>query len=269
MHQLVIFGATGRMGQSLIRALGENQHFALCGAVASPQSAALGKNPLGAGAAAAAAEGNVVVTHDAALALAGATVAIDFSLPQAVGAHASACAAAGVPLLVGATGMDAATLQRVADAAQRIAVLVAPNTSVGVTVVAKLAALAAQALGSGYDVEILEAHHRMKRDAPSGTALSLGETVARARGTSLGASAVFDRHGQTGPRAPGSIGFSVVRAGDIIGEHTVLFAAEGERIEITHRASDRLNFARGALRAAEWLIGRPAGRYSMVDALGL
>jgi 4-hydroxy-tetrahydrodipicolinate reductase len=133
----------------------------------------------------------------------------------------------------------------------------------------KLATLAARALGTGYDVEILEAHHRMKRDAPSGTALSLGEAVARTRGTTLSASAVYERHGVAGPRSPGSIGFSVVRAGDIVGEHTVLFAADGERIEITHRATDRLNFARGALRAAEWLIGRPAGLYHMDDVLGL
>jgi 4-hydroxy-tetrahydrodipicolinate reductase len=265
VHQLAIFGATGRMGRSLIRALGESGRFELCAAVASPQSASLGMSPFGGGAA----EGGLAVTHDVEGALARATVAIDFSLPEAVGAHVSACAAAGVPLLVGVTGLNGATLELVARAAQNIAILIASNTSVGVNVVAKLAALAARALGPSYDVEILESHHRMKRDAPSGTALSLGEAVARARGTSLGAAAVYERHGETGPRVPGSIGFSVVRAGDIVGEHTVLFAAEGERIEITHRASDRLNFARGALRAADWLIGRPAGRYSIEDALGL
>jgi 4-hydroxy-tetrahydrodipicolinate reductase len=267
MQQLVIFGATGRMGQSLIRALDESADFELCAAVASPQSLSLGKSPFPVGAERAGR--GVVVTHDVARALAGATIAVDFSLPQAVGAHASACAAVGVPLLIGATGMDAATLGLVAEAARRIAVLVAPNTSIGVNVVAKLVAMAAAALGPGYDAEILESHHRMKRDAPSGTALSLGETVAGARGTTLSASGVFERHGHTGARAPGSIGFSVVRAGDIVGEHTVIFAAEGERIEITHRASDRQNFARGALRAAAWLVGRPAGRYSMQDVLGL
>jgi len=262
-HQLVIFGATGRMGRSLVHALAENPRFALKGAVASPSSAGLGKSPFGAGTA-----GGVVITDDAQRALAGATLAIDFSLPQAVGAHACACAEAGVPLLIGATGLDAAALASVESAARRIAVLLAPNTSIGVAVVAKLVALAAEALGPGYDVEILEAHHRMKRDAPSGTALRLGETVARVRGRTLDRSAVYDRHGQTGPREPGSIGFSVVRAGDIVGEHTVLFAAEGERIEITHRATDRLGFARGALRAAEWLIGRPAGLYRMEDLVG-
>lgn len=263
MHQLVIFGATGRMGQALIHALDQSTTFRLSGALASPGSASLGKSPPGTTA------GDVVVTHDAALALAAATVAVDFSLPQAVGLHANACAAAGVPLVVGATGLDAATVALLETAARGIAVLVAPNTSVGVNVMTKLAALAARALGTGYDVEILESHHRMKRDAPSGTALSLGEAVARARGTTLSASAVYERHGVAGRRSPGSIGFSVVRAGDIVGEHTVLFAADGERIEITHRATDRLNFARGALRAAEWLIGRPAGLYHMDDVLGL
>jgi 4-hydroxy-tetrahydrodipicolinate reductase len=243
--------------------LEQNTIFRLSGAVASPDSASLGKSPPGTTA------GDVVVTQDAALALAAATVAVDFSMPQAVGLHANACAAAGVPLVVGATGLDAATVALLETAARRIAVLVAPNTSVGVNVMTKLATLAARALGTGYDVEILEAHHRMKRDAPSGTALSLGEAVARTRGTTLSASAVYERHGVAGPRSPGSIGFSVVRAGDIVGEHTVLFAADGERIEITHRATDRLNFARGALRAAEWLIGRPAGLYHMDDVLGL
>ncbi|MGA2710634.1 MAG: 4-hydroxy-tetrahydrodipicolinate reductase [Steroidobacteraceae bacterium] len=263
MHQLVIFGATGRMGQALIRALDQSTIFRLSGAVASPGSVSLGKIPPGMVA------GDVVVTQDAVRALAAATVAVDFSLPQAVGLHANACAAAGVPLVVGTTGLDVATVALLEAAARRIAVLVAPNTSVGVNVMTKLAALATRALGTGYDVEILESHHRLKRDAPSGTALSLGDAVAHARGTTLSASAVYERHGEAGPRATGSIGFSVVRAGDIVGEHTVLFAADGERIEITHRATDRLNFARGALRAAEWLIGRPAGLYHMDDVLGL
>jgi 4-hydroxy-tetrahydrodipicolinate reductase len=148
-------------------------------------------------------------------------------------------------------------------------VLVAPNTSVGVSVVARLAAMAASGLGAGYDVEIFDAHHRMKRDAPSGTALALGEAVAQARAVSLNDVAAFNRSGQNAPRLPGSIGFSSLRAGDIVGEHTVTFAAAGERIEITHRATDRLTFARGALRAAGWLVGRPAGLYGMQDVLGL
>ena len=147
--------------------------------------------------------------------------------------------------------------------------LIAPNTSVGVNVMARLLELASAALGAHYDVEISEAHHRMKRDAPSGTALALGEVVAAARGETLDNLAVFDRHGTLKPRTRGTIGFSVVRAGDIVGEHTVMFAAPGERIEITHRATDRMIFARGALQAAGWLIGRPAGLYSMENVLGL
>ena len=147
--------------------------------------------------------------------------------------------------------------------------LIAPNTSVGVSAVAKLVSMAAAGLGPSYDVEIFEAHHRMKRDAPSGTALALGEAVAQARGVSLQEVAIYDRTGHGGPRTPGSIGFSVLRAGDIVGEHTVTFAAAGERVEITHRATDRITFARGALRAAEWLVGRPTGLYGMHNVLGL
>ena len=148
-------------------------------------------------------------------------------------------------------------------------VLIAPNTSVGVAVMAHMLKQATAALGPHYDVEIYEAHHRSKRDAPSGTALALGEAVAAARGERLADIAVFDRHGSFAPRQPGSIGFAVMRAGDIVGEHTVTFAAAGERLELTHRAADRSTFARGALRAAEWLIGRPAGLYGMHDVLGL
>jgi 4-hydroxy-tetrahydrodipicolinate reductase len=209
------------------------------------------------------------VTADARAALRGAAVAIDFSLPQAVAAHAEACADAGVPLLVGTTGLDAQSLSRLEACTRRIAVVLAPNTSVGVNVMINLAARAARALDAGFDVEIHEAHHRMKRDAPSGTALALGAAVAEARGTSLAAVGVYAREGNIGPRPPAAIGFSVVRAGDIVGEHTVLFAGEGERIEITHRAGDRMGFARGALRAARWLIGRAPGLYRMSDVLGL
>jgi 4-hydroxy-tetrahydrodipicolinate reductase len=148
-------------------------------------------------------------------------------------------------------------------------VLIAPNTSVGVGVLRQLVGLAAAALGEGFDVEVSEAHHRGKRDAPSGTALSLGEAVAQARGAALADIAVYERHGVSDPRKTGSVGFSVLRAGDIVGEHTVTFASAGERLELTHRATDRMVFARGALRAAEWLIGRPAGLYGMRDVLGL
>jgi 4-hydroxy-tetrahydrodipicolinate reductase len=169
--------------------------------------------------------------------------------------------------VVGTTGFDAAARAQLERAAHKIAVLLAPNTSVGVAVLRKLVAQAAQALGQGYDVEISEAHHRLKRDAPSGTALSLGEAVANARGQVLSDVAVYDHHATSSPRSAGSIGFSVVRAGDIVGEHTVMFAAAGERVEITHRATDRMTFARGALRGAAWLLGRPPGLYAMQDVL--
>jgi 4-hydroxy-tetrahydrodipicolinate reductase len=263
MPGLALFGATGRMGRSLLQALADFRgSLHLSGALASAGSASLGEELEVAGV-----PSGVRVTADVEAALAGADVAVDFSLAPAVVVHAEACAAAGVGLLVGATGLDAAGVTRIERAAQRIPIVLAPNTSLGVNLMARLAALAAESLAD-YDVEISEAHHRMKRDAPSGTALALGEAVARARGTDLGAAAVMARQGTSGPRVPGSIGFSVVRAGDIVGEHTVLFAGDGECLAITHRATDRKGFARGALQAAAWLVGRPAGLYRMNDVLG-
>jgi 4-hydroxy-tetrahydrodipicolinate reductase len=258
---LVVFGITGRMGQSLLRALCEDSRFKLTGAVASAASSRLGED--------AAAEGQpcgVKITADPSDVLNAGCVALDFSLGDAVAAHARACAQTGAPLLVGTTGFDAAARAQLERAAQVIPVLIAPNTSVGVAVLSKLVAVATFSLGSSYDVEIFEAHHRLKRDAPSGTALSLGEIVAGERGQRLNDVAAFDRFGNS-PREPGSIGFSVLRAADIVGEHTVTFAAAGERLEITHRATDRITFARGALRAAAWLTGRPAGLYGMQDVL--
>ena len=271
-HPLIVFGITGRMGQSLIRALREGAPFQLHGAVASPASKRLGQE--------CAADGpptGVLITADATAALKAATlkaaagepgaVAMDFSVSGAVAAHAQACAQAGVPLLVGTTGFDAAAQAELNSAAKKVAVLIAPNTSVGVAVLSELVAQAAVALGEAFDVDISEAHHRTKRDAPSGTALSLGEAVARARGESLSEVAVYARYGKDTPRSHGSIGFSVVRAGDIVGEHTVSFTGAGERLELTHRAWDRMTFAWGALRAAAWLPGRPAGLYGMQDVL--
>jgi 4-hydroxy-tetrahydrodipicolinate reductase len=261
---LVIFGITGRMGQSLIAALREGSAFHLHGATASADSVRAGRD--------AAADGQatgVKVTADCVAALKDSSVAVDFSVGSAVAAHARACSEAGVPLLVGATAFDAAATADLERAAKSIAVLIAPNTSVGVATLSQLVAQAARALGETYDVEISEAHRRDKRDAPSGTALSLGEVVAKSRGRTLSEVAVFDRHGADVARGPGSIGFSVVRAGDIVGDHTVTFAAAGERLELTHRSTDRMIFARGALRAAAWLIGRPAGLYGMKDVLGL
>jgi 4-hydroxy-tetrahydrodipicolinate reductase len=267
---VAIFGISGRMGQSLLRALREPVQAAagkgvlhLSGAVASPGSAALGRD--------AAAEGapcGLVVTDDAALALTHAQVALDFSQATAVAANARACASAGVALLVGTTGLDAAAHEALKAAALQVPVLIAPNTSLGVSLLLELVATAARALDLDYDVEISEAHHRAKRDAPSGTALALGAAVAEARGGDLSQLAVFERRGSQAPRVAGTIGFSSLRAGDIVGDHTVTFASAGERLELTHRATDRMTFARGALRAAVWLSGRPPGLYRMADVFG-
>jgi 4-hydroxy-tetrahydrodipicolinate reductase len=261
---LAIFGITGRMGQSLVRALRETPGFSLSGAIASTTSGRLGQDAAGEGA-----PTGVLITSDPGSGIRGASVALDFSSSSAAAAHAHACAAAGVPILIGATGLDAASRADLTQAARDIPVLIAPNTSVGVSVLVELVSMAASRLGPSYDVEIFEAHHRTKRDAPSGTALALGEAVAGARGRDLEEVAIYDRAGHGAPRSAGSIGFSSLRAGDIVGEHTVTFAAAGERIEITHRATDRITFARGALRAAEWLIGRPAGLYGMRNVLEL
>lgn len=265
MRPLAIFGITGRMGQTLLRALNEpSSGFSLSGAVASGGSARLGLDAAGEGPLT-----GILITSDSAAGLRGASVAVDFSVADRVAAHAGDCAAAGVPLLIGATGFDEASRGAIEQAARKIPVLIAPNTSVGVGVVTQLAASAALGLGPAYDVEIFEAHHRMKRDAPSGTALALGQAIAGARGETLEQVAVYDRTALNAPRRPGSIGFSSLRAGDIVGEHTVVFATAGERVEITHRATDRITFARGALRAAGWLIGQPAGLYGMKNVLGL
>src|ERR1700730_17075025 len=267
MSGIAIFGITGRMGQTLVRALRERgaaPPLRLVGAVASPRSSRLGSD-----AAADGAPTGVMVTADPRAALRDAAVAVDFSLPQCVADNARACMAARVPLLVGATGFDGATREVLPAAAAVIPVLIAPNTSMGVNLVARLVKLAARALGPGYDVEISEAHHRMKRDAPSGTALALGEIVAGGSGRKVAAVAGFAGHGSDAQRRAGDIGFAVLRAGDIVGEHTVTFAVGGERVEITHRATDRVTFAHGALRAAAWLPGRPPGLYAMDEVLGL
>jgi 4-hydroxy-tetrahydrodipicolinate reductase len=264
MHSLAVFGITGRMGQSLVQVLRETRAFRLSGAIASRQSARLGEDAAGPGEAT-----GVAITADVAQGLLGAAVAVDFSIGDCVAAHAGACAAAGIPLLVGATGFDGASRDALVRAARVIPVLIAANTSVGLSVVTQLVSMAAARLGPSYDAEIIETHHRMKRDAPSGTALALGEAIAQARAVSLRDVATCDRADGSGPRSPGSIGISSVRGGDIVGEHTVIFATAGERVEITHRAADRATFARGALRAAEWLMGQPAGLYGMEHVLGL
>lgn len=196
-------------------------------------------------------------------------VVIDFTRPEGTLAHVAACRAAGKKLVIGTTGFSPAQAEAIHAAAQHIAIVMAPNMSIGVNVQLKLVELAARALGPEYDIEVFEIHHRMKVDAPSGTALLLGQGAAAARGTSLGESAEFARHGATGARQAGKVGFSVARGGDVVGDHTVFFAGPGERLEITHRSASRANYAQGALRAARFLAGRERGLFDMQAVLGL
>jgi 4-hydroxy-tetrahydrodipicolinate reductase len=265
--EISILGAAGRMGRTLIRLLqAQPQRYRLCGALTIAADPLLGKD---AGLVAGGEACGVPLVADAGTALAHARVAIDFTLPAATADHLRACASAGIPLVLGTTGLDEALRGTLVATARTLPVLYARNFSVGVTLLTALAQLAAARLDEDYDAEIIEAHHRHKVDAPSGTALALGEAVAQGRGGALATLADWSRHGDTGPRERGHIGFSVIRGGSIVGEHTVLFAADEERLELSHRAVDRSVFARGALRAAVWLAGRQPGLYDMHDVLGL
>ena len=264
--RIAILGCTGRMGRAVLQAMDESPGLVLGGASASPGSRSLGQD---AGAAAGGRPLGVTITADPGVALRGADLAIDFTLPEATLSNLRAALAAHCPLIIGTTGLDSAVREQITAAAAQIPILLAPNMSMGVNLLLKLAELAGAALDESYDAEIFEAHHRNKKDAPSGTALALGRAVAEGRGVEFDAAAQYARHGITGARIPGTIGFSVFRGGDVIGDHTVTFAGTGERIELTHRASDRLAFARGAVRAARWIRGRAPGLYSMRDVLGI
>jgi 4-hydroxy-tetrahydrodipicolinate reductase len=198
-----------------------------------------------------------------------ADVWIDFSTPAAAVPNAQAAAVAGAAIVIGTTGVSAADKEKIAEIAKTLPIVLTPNMSMGVNVMLKLVADAARMLGSGYDIEIVETHHRAKRDAPSGTALRLGEAVAEATGRDLATTARFERHGDIGPRSQSEIGMQTLRGGDVFGDHTVFFFGQGDRIEITHRASSRDTFAHGAVRAALWLAGKPAGLFDMRDVLGL
>ena len=266
MTNVAVLGISGRVGRCLVRAIREAPDLTLTGALASPKSAALGRD---AGEVAQAGPLALAVTADRAAALAGADVAIDFTLPEALSDNLAAAERAGIPLVVGITGLDAGRQAELRRFSERRAILVAPNMSLAVNLLFSLAARAAAALPPDYDVEILEAHHRGKADAPSGTALRLGEIVAGARGGTLAEHAVYGRLGKTGGRAPGAVGFASLRAGDIVGQHQVLFAGTGETLELVHRTSDRMTFAHGALAAARWILARPPGLYGMADVLGL
>jgi 4-hydroxy-tetrahydrodipicolinate reductase len=265
--RIAVFGATGRMGRSLIHAIHDSTEFELVGALASADSPALGRDICEV--ATLSRRFGTLITADRAAALANAEVALDFTVAAAVAANVAACVARGCALLVGTTGLDGGALDALEAASRRVAVLKAANTSLGVNLLARLVERAAAALPADYDIEIVEAHHRYKVDAPSGTALALGEAAAAGRGTELRDVAVTERTGRAVARREGSIGFSSLRGGDIVGDHTVVLAGPGERLELTHRAHDRMTFAYGALRAAEWLRGRAPGRYAMADVLGL
>lgn len=266
MTNVAVLGISGRVGRCLVKAIRESPDFTLTGALASPTSAALGRD---AGEVAQSGPMAVSVTADRGLALARAEVAIDFTLPEALPENLAAVGRAGIPLVVGITGLDAARQAELRRFSERLPLLVAPNMSLAVNLLFSLAGRAAASLPRDYDVEILEAHHRGKADAPSGTALRLGEIVAGARGGTLAEHAVHGRVGKSAGRAPGAIGFASLRGGDMVGLHQVLFAGTGETLELVHRATDRMTFATGALAAARWLIGRPPGLYGMPDVLGI
>jgi 4-hydroxy-tetrahydrodipicolinate reductase len=254
------------MGKTLVAFIEEFPQLTLSGALTEPGDPILGRD---AGEMAGVGVVGVPLTDDRKQALYGAQVAIDFTLPEALEANARACVDAGTALVVGTTGLTQKHLTALERAAHDIPIVYGRNMSVGVNVFMDLVARAARALGDEYDVEIIEAHHRQKVDAPSGTALAIGDGIAATRGRKLKDLAVRTRDGQIGPRVPGTIGFSVIRGGSIVGDHTVMFIAPEERLEFSHHAIDRKTFARGALRAAQWLAGRAPGFYTMTDVLGL
>lgn len=262
---IAIAGASGRMGRMLIEAVLADPQARLSGALDLPLASGLGQDA----AAFLGRSSGVTISADLGQGLQGAQCLIDFTRPEGTLAHLRECRARGVAMVIGTTGFNDAQKAEIARAAQEVAVVMAPNMSVGVNVTLKLLQLAAKALASGYDIEVIEAHHRHKVDAPSGTALKMGEVIAQALGRDLKDCAVYERHGDTGERHPSTIGFSTIRGGDIVGDHTVLFAGTGERIEISHKSSSRATYAQGSLRAAHFLAGRRTGLFDMFDVLGL
>ncbi len=263
--KIAIAGSGGRMGRTLLESVLQSDDLVLHAALEHGASTLLGRD---AGELFGAACG-VKISADAGPALQGADVLIDFTRPEGTLLHLDICRKLGVNMVIGTTGFNAQQKAQLGAAAQDIGIVFAPNMSVGVNLVFKLLETASRVLAQGYDIEIIEAHHRHKVDAPSGTALGMGEVIARTLGRDLSKCAVYGREGVTGERDPSTIGFATVRGGDIVGDHTVLFAGTGERIEITHKASSRATFALGALRAARFLKENPAGMYDMQDVLGL
>ena len=263
--KIAVVGACGRMGRMIIESVLKDGQATLASAIDQPGTAAIGKDagelvgmPCG-----------VAVSSDVEAGIARADCLIDFTRPEGTLEHLEICRRHKVAIVIGTTGFDDAGKAAIAAAAREIPVVFSPNMSVGVNVVFKLLDTASRILSEGYDIEVVEAHHRHKIDAPSGTALGMGEVIARALGRDLKQCAVYGREGVTGERPRSTIGFATVRGGDIVGDHTVLFAGLGERVEITHKASSRMTFAQGALRAALWLQNRKSGLYDMQDVLGL
>jgi 4-hydroxy-tetrahydrodipicolinate reductase len=263
--RVVVAGASGRMGRMLVEAVLASDDLTLSGALDQPGSPSLGSDA----AAFLGRPSGVAIVSDVKAGLAGADVLIDFTRPEGTLAHLAACRELGVKAVIGTTGFTLSQKDEIAAVAREVAIVMAPNMSVGVNVVMKLLDMAARSLSEGYDIEIVEAHHRHKVDAPSGTALAMGEVIASALGRSLADCAVYGREGVTGERDPSTIGFAAVRGGDIVGDHTVLFAGIGERIEIAHKSSSRVAYAQGSLRAARFLAGRTSGLFGMDDVLGI
>ena len=257
--RIAIAGGNGRMGRTLIDLVTEHDDMELAGVTLAPDEAVPTPAPADA----------ALYAHDAAAVVARADVLVDFTTPAASIEHGALCAEYGVAWVLGTTGMNAAEQSVVETSSGRIAVCQAANFSTGVNLMLRLAELAARAVDDETDLEVIEAHHKHKVDAPSGTALAIGKALAAGRGIDLDEHAVMSREGITGARPDGAIGFATIRGGDIVGEHTAMFISEGERIELTHKAETRLAFARGALRAARWLAGEPAGLYDMQDVLQL
>lgn len=263
--RIAIAGASGRMGRMLLEAVQQSPDCELSGALDREGSESLGLDAyafLGQ-------RSGVTITADLRAGLTGGDVLIDFTRPEGTLAHLAICSELGVRAVIGTTGFTEAQKAEIAEAAQQVGIMMAPNMSVGVNVVLRLLDMAAKALNEGYDIEIIEAHHRHKVDAPSGTALKMGEVIADAVGRDLKDCAVYAREGVTGERDPSSIGFATIRGGDIVGDHTVLFAGIGERIEVTHKSSSRATYAQGALRAVRFLAAHKTGMFDMFDVLNL
>jgi 4-hydroxy-tetrahydrodipicolinate reductase len=266
MTRIAVAGAAGRMGRMLIQAIASAEGLSLTGAIERPGSTLLG---IDAGELAGIAKLGVALVSSLDAVKDQFDVLIDFTRPEVTVENVVFCRKHGKKMVIGTTGLDAEQKQILQDAARDTALVFASNMSVGVNLCFKLLDIAARVLGDDVDIEIIEAHHRHKIDAPSGTALSMGEIIAKALGRDLDSCAVYGRQGRTGERDRETIGFATVRAGDIVGDHTVLFAAEGERVEITHKATTRANFAQGAVRASKWISSKNLGLFDMQDVLGL